>query len=385
MFDKLIALVQVFFVMVTSWLSGLGLLPNNMTVEPTVFVAENEYQIIWETKRPSAAWVVVGDAVFADSEAGNLYWNRKIHKVSVPMEALDEAKGYEVHWQHTMRANWEVRKGDERLKAYGFRPIDCSDGLQIYNISDTHSSMYPGATTAGYWGDQLDLLILNGDILNDIQKESDLTFGLQLAWEITKGERPVLYARGNHETRGAYANDLHRYVGAPGVDRWYFTTRVGPLWIAVYDVGEDKADDHAEYNGLADYAQYRQHQRAFFDGVLVNADAEFNAPGVEYRLLVCHIPFGAGGRPFADDLAYYLAQSNEMGLDAGLSGHTHRRAYYPAGEYAQGETKANYPVIIGTTPGENFTGAALELKGSAMKLWFTDPNRAVVEAFEATR
>ena len=379
MFDKLIAIVQVFFVMVTSLLSGWGLLPNPMTVRPTVFVAEDEYQIVWETRRPSAAWVAVGDAIFTDNEAGNLNWNQKVHKVSVPMEALDNAGGYEAHWQHTMRAHWDVRKGSELSGAYEFRPIDFSDGLQVYNISDTHSALLPGAKTAGYWGEALDLLILNGDILNDIQNEGELSFALKLAWEITKGERPVLYLRGNHETRGAFANDLHRYVGTPSADRWYYTTRIGPLWIAVYDVGEDKADDHVEYNGLADFAQYRQRQRAFYDSVLANADAEFNATGVEYRLLVCHMPFGAGGRPFADDLEYYLGQSNGMGLDAALFGHTHRLAYFPPGEHTQGDTAADYPVIVGSSPGANFTGTALEIKDGAMRHWFTDPDFTVVD------
>jgi hypothetical protein len=360
-----------------------GWITNNLVVEPTVFVVENEYQIVWETQQPSAAWVTVGGQVYTDNLAGNLVFGDTVHKVRVPMEALDAAKGYEISWQHILRTEWALHKGNHKAKKYDFRPIDTSDGIQIYHIGDTHSNLQPGADAAKYWGDKLDLLILNGDIINNPESSASRSFALQLAFEITRGTRPVLYARGNHEYRGAYANGLARYLGTPGDDRWYFTTRVGPLWIAVFDVAEMRADDDEGYNGFADFAGYRAKETAFFERVAANATGEFDAPDVEYRLLVSHIPVGQ-----RDDLADVQAQwadlANQMHIDLAISAHKHYVEYFPAGEYDSANGSLNYPLIIGARPAHIesaqgvFIATAVELKDNGINAWFTNQKHEIL-------
>jgi len=391
--QSLFQFVPAFFnsilILITSFFLQWGILPNHITVEPTVFLAENEYQIIWETQRQGAAWVTVGDEVFTDSIAGNLKWEQNIHKVSVPIEALDAARGYEISWQFFNQDVLGTAQGQVHSKAYDFRPIDFSDGLQVYHIADTHSIIRPAAETAKFWGGDLDLLILNGDILSDLLVPGMLTDGLRLAWEITGGGRPVLYARGNHETRGPWANLLSRYVGTPGAERWYFTTRVGPLWIAVYDLGELNADDHENYHGLADFTSYRERQTAFFDQVLANEASEFNAPGVEYRLLVSHIPIGNTSHAYGDFQRAWLAQANRMNLDLAMHGHWHRVQYIPAGTFRNfPETgPANYPIVVGSKPAHDadaggiFTGAAIEIKGGETRILFTDQHHNVLREY----
>ena len=357
-----------------------GWIPNNLVAGPAVFVGENEYQIIWETRQPSSAWVTVGGRVFSDSLAGNLVLDQKAHKVRVPMEALDAAGGYEINWQQIMSSDTGsryVKKGNHKAEKFDFRPIDFSDGLQIYNLSDTHSRLQPGAETAKYWGGKLDLLILNGDIINDIWYPADRNFALQLAFEITGGTRPVLYTRGNHETRGVQANGLERYLGGPGGDRWYFTTRLGPLWIAVFDAGEDKDDGHEEYHGLAYFEEYRERETRYFERAIANAAAEFGAPGVEYRLLVSHIPVGRiGVNP--EIQARWVELANQMHPDLALSGHNHAVTYYPTGSYGA----LDYPLLIGSRPAHAsedgvFLAAAVEFKDGGIKGWFTDQSHAV--------
>ncbi|MCL2508017.1 MAG: metallophosphoesterase [Oscillospiraceae bacterium] len=373
----ILAFFNSLLIMFGSVFVGWGLLPNPLTVEPTVFVSENEYQIVWETKYPSAAWVTVDGERFTDSLAGSLVWDQNIHKVSVPVDRLDDAGRYEISWQHVMRDVIATEKGNHNAKTYSFRPIDFSDGLQIYNISDTHSIMSPGAETAGYWGDKLDLLILNGDIASDLLVPGMRTDIMRLAWAIAQGERPVLYARGNHETRGPASVGFHRYAGCPGEDRWYFTTRIGPLWIAVYDYGEDKNDGHVEYAGLVDFARYRERQTAFFDRVIANADREYGAEGVEYRLLVSHIPAG--------DEPAWMDQANQMGLDLALHGHWHSTQYYAPSEFIRNNgAPANYPVIIGSKPSHDldsndiFTATAVDIGTESIGAWFTNQNHDVV-------
>ena len=369
-------------IMVTSIFVQWGWVPNSLTVGATVFLVENEYQIVWETRFPGAGWVTVDGVVFTDTIAGNFNWNDNIHNVSVPIDVLDAAGEYTIHWQQVRRDILVTDLGPSHSRTYSFRPIDFSDGLQIYHLADTHSIVHPAAQTARFWGDDLDLLILNGDILSDLLVPGMLIDGMRLAYAVTGGERPVLYARGNHETRGPWANRLHRYVGAPGPDRYFFTTRVGPLWIAVYDLGELEADDHDNHDGLVDFARYRARQTAFFDAVLESADTEFNAPGVEHRLLVSHIPVGGYLRACQASQQTWVAQTNRMNLDLALHGHGHRVQFYPAGEFGR-ETRADYPVVIGSRPGHDanadgiFIGAAIEITAEGTRVLFTDQHRYV--------
>ena len=73
---------------------------------------------------------------------------------------------------------------------------------------------------------------------------------------------PILFTRGNHETRGVFADSLGDYF--PGRDgRFYGIYRYGDVCILLLDCGEDKPDDHAEYNGLADYDAYRAEECAW--------------------------------------------------------------------------------------------------------------------------
>lgn len=384
------AMFHALWLFVMSLFVQWGLMPNKLTIEPTVFVSENEYQIVWESKYPSSGWVTVGNETYVDGVGGQLIFDQTIHKVSVPMEQLDTARGYEIHWQHVIRGPLIRKQGKEMSRAYSFRPIDFSDGLQTYHISDTHSLLQAAGEGGKYWGDKLDLLILNGDIITDIEMPRLLTDAVRLAWDVAGGQRPVLYTRGNHETRGAASNDLSRYVGTPGADRWYYTTRLGPLWIAVYEAGEDKADDHVEYSGIADFEQYRARETAFFDNVIANAATEYDAPDVEYRLLVSHIPVGAGSQWYPAVMEAWQAQANQMKLDLALHGHWHVAEYYAPGTFKNYGEAANYPVIIGCKPIHTedrngvFIGTAVELTPDAVRSWFTNQGREVVTTLPVT-
>lgn len=380
--EGILAILNSLFIMATSVFVNWGLVPNKLAVEPTVFLVENEYQIVWETCHTAAAWVVVDNIRYTDSVAGNLLWDETIHKVSVPMEALDAAREYEIHWQSVRKDYLATDKGNDNAKTYTFRPADFSDGLQVYHLADNHSILYPAANTAAYWGEDLDLLILNGDVISDLHLQNMRNDAMELAWAVTQGERPVLYTRGNHEVKGGYATDLYRYVGCPGRDRWYFTTRLGPMWIAVYDVGESNADDD-----FHDSAAFRQAQTAFFDGVIANAAEEFAAPDVEYRMLVSHTPIGAG---FPENQPEWFAQTNQMNLDLAIYGHQHKVQFYAAGAFKNKDVPANYPVIIGARPahgniGDDFIATALDFRPGEIKGWFTNQNHAVIETLPELR
>ena len=118
-----------------------------------------------------------------------------------------------------------------------------------------------------YVGDY-DAVILMGDATPGVDYEEEVVKNIvEFAGKLSEGSMPVLYTRGNHETRGEYANKL---ADALGLDKFYYTADMGNYSFIVLDSGEDKDDSHAEYGGMTDYNTYRADMIEWLKGVNVN-------------------------------------------------------------------------------------------------------------------
>jgi|GEM_PF-194104 len=381
--NRLLKVIAIGLCGVLALLPVSQLLPNRRSYAPVVYAVEDSYQIVWHTSGKSAAWVEIDGTRHYDSVGGAVRSSETIHKVVVPMAELDTAREYVVYSQKLFyRGAYFALKGKALSESFTFRPVDASDGLKVYHLADTHSNGKASAMAALYWEDGLDLLILNGDISSDVALEQDPLFVLELASKITRGQVPVLYARGNHETRGACTERFGRYVGCVNEGDYYYTTRLGNLWILVLDFGEDKEDGHVEYSGLADYGQYRAREAAFVERVA--AEKAYEAPGITHRLLVSHIRVNNTQEVYGDLPARWTALANEMGIDLHLCGHAHDTIFMeaaPAG--AEDDYPRDFPVVIGSKrvagdEGENselpqsgFIGTALQFKEDGIDVFFT--------------
>ncbi len=305
------------------------LLPNSINCTPAVFAVEDTYQIVFTTSAKGTAWVEIDGVEYNDTYAGYRVTEECIHKVTVPMEALDNAGEYTIYAKAMiLRGPYSSFQGKTISKDYHWRGVDTSDGLQYYAISDVHNIKNTPVEAASYWGEDLDFLVNCGDQVSWVDRTSDLEETFLMCGEITKGEIPIIYARGNHETKGVKADELYRYVGADGTD-FYYTFRMKNIWGVVLDIGEDHADDFVEYYGAAKFDAYRDAQTVFLDEIIVNADSEYNAPGVEYRIAVCHIPLTI---KYMDDYAgkwkdVWMERLNQMDLDILYGGHVHELWY----------------------------------------------------------
>lgn len=129
-------------------------------------------------------------------------------------------------------------------------------------------------------------------------------------------ETPILFTRGNHETRGVFADSLGDYF--PGQDgRFYGIYRYGDVCILLLDCGEDKPDDHAEYNGLADYDAYRTEECEWLKKAV--RSEEFLTASA--RIVLLHIPPMAEawhGSVHLNEL--FVPVLNEAGIDLMLCG-----------------------------------------------------------------
>ena len=300
---------------------GYELLPCDFTYGAVVYAVEDEYQIVFSTSDSAVAWVEIDGERYYDLYAGSMRSADKVHKVTVPQGVLDEAKGYTVCAQQMIyRGPFGGYKGETIWRNYDFRPVDSSDGIQHVALSDVHEAV-EAATAAATTRNNTDFVILIGDLVSMVETEKDAQLANELAHGITGGEIPVIYARGNHEIKGEYAEVLYKYVGSKNQEYYYWVTLGTDVFAVVLDIGEDHEDDWWEYYGTAQFDLYRSAQTEMLEEILDEGDYE----NYRYRMGICHIPVNYVGSKgyFADFCDSTTALLNELDVDICLSGHKH--------------------------------------------------------------
>jgi 3',5'-cyclic AMP phosphodiesterase CpdA len=182
------------------------------------------------------------------------------------------------------------------------------------------------------------MVFFNGDMSTAIYNEEQIfTDFMDASIELFAIRVPIIFNRGNHETRGTYADFLMNYF--PVKDgKVYRTFNVGDAAFLILDCGEDKPDSDIEYSGLADFDAYRLEQAAW----LKTAIEEKSFRDAKNRIVILHMPPGVSnwhGTLHLDETLLPLL--NKADIDAVLSGHTHRYSYN-----APVAGKTTFPVIV---------------------------------------
>jgi predicted phosphodiesterase len=294
-----------------------------ITNKPVVYMVEDTYQIVWTTSTNATAEVRVGDEIYYDLYAGSENSETTVHKVVVPMSVLDAEKSYTISSTHVIyRGPYSGILGGTVEKTFNFYPVDTTDGLKYYTVSDSHTQNKSAIKAATYYGEELDFFIMAGDIMNHIEDKSDAEVILKMAHKVTNGERPVIYARGNHEVKGTYANQLHRYVGSLN-ESFYYTVTFSNVFGVVLDLGEDHEDSWWEYYDTAQYDLYRNEQTNFLQEIIDEAD--YDNPAIIYRIGICHIPVALVEDEFLDSILNEWAPLlSTINFDVFISGHKHQ-------------------------------------------------------------
>lgn len=321
-FLKLIILGLIIILSV-SFALGLGI--NRLKLYPTVYAVEDDYQVVFTTSTDATVWVKVGDDVYYDTYAGSQKSEQKVHKVIIPMDKLNESKNYQINIQQIlMRGPYGAFKGQEKSYSFNFKPVDTTDGFKYYTLSDAHGKGKAAIKVASYYGDDLDLLLLLGDISSFLEKEKNIELIGKVAYGITKGEIPVVYARGNHETKGTLADQLYKYVGSNN-EKFYFTFTLGEIFGVVLDGGEDHNDDWWEYYGLSRFEEYRNDQTEFLKDIIANKEEFYGNDKIKFKMAICHfvIPYVSKSGFLSDVKDTWTKLLNEMNVDVLYSGHEH--------------------------------------------------------------
>ena len=301
---------------------------NRITYKPVVYAVEKNYQIVFSSHSESLGWVEVGDKCYYDTYAGSTKKYGKVHKISVPMEALDAAKKYTVHSQHSIYAGpFGGFLGRDISETVEFTPVNSEDGIQYLSFSDIHMNDRQAVKTASYVTNY-DFLILAGDMISDVETFDDANFINLVANEITGGQKPVIYARGNHDVKGRYGEQMHNFAGANG-EKFYYTFYFKDVYGVVLDLGEDHDDDWWEYYGTAHYEEYHEEQLQF----LQNEIDKHEYDDYKYHLAAVHIPIPfVNYRHNHENVKKNMTELlNQMDIDMMVTGHQHQLMIFEPG------------------------------------------------------
>lgn len=315
--------------------------------------------VVWTTSKPALSWVeaspadslnapALRQARYYQTVAGRKLACRTLHAVRV--RGLQPGTDYRYRIFSQEVQSWpdvnNVTYGKtldadaSRRRAYEFRTFpQAGSGCSFIVLNDIHGKAdYMTRLCKSVDFSKLGFVAFNGDMSSSVESGEQLFKAyLDASVSLFATGTPILFTRGNHETRGVFADSLGDYF--PGQDgRFYGIYRYGDVCILLLDCGEDKPDDHAEYNGLADYDAYRIEECEWLKRA-VRSDEFLSASA---RIVLLHIPPMAEawhGSVHLNEL--FVPVLNEAGIDLMLCGHDHAYSFRPAGE--QG---TQFPIVV---------------------------------------
>jgi predicted phosphodiesterase len=293
--------------------------------------SETTATVVWLTDTPSHAKVLYGPdgdlSATAEPQVDGLAPVGTRHVVHLSGLSAGTTYSYEVVATRVVRlkAYWPDKGLDVRSGPHQFTTLDRdSPSVSFSVVTDTHEDTrrIERLNETIDW-ETTDFLVHAGDAFHWIDSEEHLF----RAWlrPTTAGlahNKPLMYARGNHELRGPFARELFDYVPTPE-GRFYYARDAGPVHLMVLDTGEDKPDDTNVYAELNRTAPYRTEELEWFREHVATTDRVSAAP---FRVIVMHQPQW-GWLTNGPDA--WIQTANDAGVDLVIAGHRHRFSYTP--------------------------------------------------------
>lgn len=322
-------------------------------------MSETGVTVVWLTNKNALAWVEIAPddgshfygkerPKYYDTKHGRKQAATTLHKVRIENLSPGTKYRYAIFSKEVLK--WE---SDARIiygttiantaysrNSLSFKTFNSSDDtVSFIMFNDIHGrSQFMKDISKDTDFSKIDIVLFNGDMSSSINNEEQIfTDFMDAAIELFAKNVPIGFIRGNHETRGPYADYLMDYF--PMKDgKSYGTFNIGKVAFLLLDCGEDKPDSDIEYSGLADFDSYR------------NEQAEWLKEAVQYksfreaqnRIVFLHMPPGVSNWHGTLHLEETLLPAlNKADIDVVLSGHIHKYSYNPpiAG-------KTTFPVIV---------------------------------------
>lgn len=355
---------------------------NPLRSGPVVCAVGTDYQIMVPVKKKVLMSVTVGGKEYFNHCGGAKLSDTPVQRFTVPMAELNKAKSYTITYETVFeRLAYSCVKSPKKSITYSFKPITKKTGINIYLASDCHGKGKEAVCAASFFGDDLDLLILNGDVSSSSETIPQIMLPYDIAYKVTKGEKPCIITRGNHDLRGKYAEQLTALMPNRNGTA-YYTVNLGPMNFLVLDCGEDKPDDHEEYSGTAAFHQMRLCETEFIE----DCCKKFKPGKFNYRFVVVHAPFQcAYWPPFNIENDIYTRWceviSEKYKPNLLLGGHVHKTAVWHRGGEGYDRDLACDTVVGGrpiNEPESNFIGTAITLNPGKAEIRFTDKRKNII-------
>lgn len=317
-------------------------------------LTDESVHIIWTTDKPAIGWVEI-----APDDGTHFYHKERpkffaseygfkkvgtVHQVKLNNLQSGTKYRYRVYSQEVLKhEGTEVLYGKVvatsvyRKEPLVFETFGGERETRFLVINDMHgrNEVQNNLLSVGSVEDA-DFVIFNGDMANSLLSEEQMFADyMDTAIERFASEKPMVYARGNHETRGPFAIAYPRYFPTP-TGKLYYQFNHGDASFIVLDCGEDKPDSDIEYSGIVEMDNYRTEQMHWL------ADAVDNPAFKEakYKIVICHMPPFGTWHGMQDILDKFVPILNKAGVQIMLSGHLHRHIVQERND------KIHFPVLV---------------------------------------
>jgi predicted phosphodiesterase len=304
--------------------------------------AENAITVVWFTNKKSVSWVEYSDdksfgtfptwggypQIAKSSNNGLIDANTKQHSIRIKNLKKGTKYKYRIVSKEILQFNpYEVLYGDSVVgEIHEFETFDSEkESFSFGAVTDVHErSSELDTLLQNAEVNTIDLMFYTGDILNWIGEEKRMFDGfLDISVKHFAKEKPLVYIRGNHETRGPNARNFMSYFPHSS-GKFYYSFTQGDVFFIILDSGEDKPDSHPVYAGLVDFDAYRDEQAEWLQKEVESENFKQSL----YKVVLIHIPL------FSDSTRHgstYITQKFgpiliKAGIDLMISGHHHRFA-----------------------------------------------------------
>ena len=314
--------------------------------------------VVWTTDKPALSWVEIaednGNSFYQkehkrhyETVAGRRQAHKRVHAVRLKHLKPGTRYNYRIFSQEVVewKYNDAVKYGDvAATNVFSRAPLrfttfpEKGSDISFLVFNDIHGRAdYMAELVKNEDFSTHDFVLFNGDMSSSVENSDQLFKDyIDTAVSLYASELPLIYNRGNHETRGRHADFLAEYFPTNSKN-FYQLYMVGDIACLVLDCGEDKPDNDIEYGNLADYDAYRVEESEWLRQV-VASESFRNAAA---RIVFLHIPLGNGswhGNLHLEEI--FLPILNEAGIDVMFSGHTHRYGFREPNE------KVRFPILI---------------------------------------
>lgn len=320
-------------------------------------VSETEASIVWVTDKKSLSWVEIapddGMNFYAEQRPQffETFLGRKVlgtvHKIKLTGLTKGTTYRYRIFSQEVMEEqDYQIFYGpiastNVYTKApLTFRTLDSSQGkVRFFMVNDIHgdNQLFNSLLKEVKKG-ETDFVLFNGDMVSHMDSEQQLFEGfVTSAVNKFASEIPFYMVRGNHESRGRFAQNYLEYFPTP-TGMPYYTFKQGPVFFIIMDGGEDKPDNDIEYLGTGAFDAYREEEAAWLRKVV--ASQEFKT--APFKVVVIHVPpTQSTWHGPLHTKKMFVPILNEAGIDLMLCGHLHQHIYAEPGTEG-----CNFPLLI---------------------------------------